>query len=999
MVKPIFSVKLPVRFIFFLLFSIIIYSLREYIALDSFINTPEKIFFPKNEWAIPLFYENLYPAWGYIYFTANFIFTLAVIWLIPSLFRWLFKEKKMLDFLTSTCDYESLNDFEILKKLAYIPFLYVITDIWEGYLNLRLIIKNENNPVPVSDSSLELIGSLKLFFIVASITYMLFLYIVHRVIDRQKGISIVRRLRRFINKILRGNYASILIALIFFYLILNNPQGKILLLQLIHSPFNVLFIFIPLIIIVSLMTLTNTYYINFKYYQKTKLHNQNQNGKYFNWNLLGDKEALHTRSSQANVKRYLTLNYFLMAIVLLINLVTLRYEDVNISWLGYFLSVLIVGSIYFYIWKMNRLLKGADEEFLKRFSFRTSISGIITIASLLAYSILSIISLYNLLSLKIITLIIFFSALAFYISHIILVRRSPNNFSDPITRKIKVLLANDYNFIQLQKLVGLFVLIISITQFFGNFDFFYDSIKSINIVLIYVFLGFWFFYRITSAKIFAIEKNHKKKIALMNLGTLAFIGLVYYSFTSDNKYFTVKLIEFSEQIEKKDTSGIELKTYLERRLTNNDAKNFYLIANEGGGLRANYWSLLVLSKLDSIAKIKGANFFENTLVTSGASGGNIGQSLYNLMQADTTNIIKSTVIDNIGNVDHLASDLYSLCFRRPIIALIPLDLSSNNNIKIIRGDNYASRRYARLAVAKESWVYKASKEKAFKAFWRKAYENNEGRYPLSIINSTHAEYGTEGIGTPLTKENNEAIFNSSVSYLEINHESKLKSISFLDAAFLSNRFPLVSSPAIVPTKGHFIDAGVFDNYGISSILDLMWYIQKKADLDEEWNELWMKLKGKLKLIIISNGRNTYIKNKYDTLRIEKGGRLFNSSNLKGSFGAAVSASAVKEYLTKRAQKLNECVFEEVILIDLPYLLKNGRDDVQKILKIQVQDISLDAKIKSENQEIKRWLKEYNYDYGIYLDPPLGRSLSKPVTDYMKYMAEFVIDKQGAQVFD
>ncbi|NER12442.1 hypothetical protein GWK08_03240 [Leptobacterium flavescens] len=990
------------RFYFFLVCLISIISLGKYIAIDSFIDIPEKIFLPENTWALSIFYDHkeVYPNFGYVYFAVDFLFAFSIFWFIPALYRKVFHQGKM-------------SDFKIYRRLLLLPLVYLLADITEGIFNLVLISTEGMGSGIFSSAPLSAIAGVKIGALLLSILYGLYLYLrdieADRVIDEVRNNTTLSKIKDTLRSVLSGNYATILISLIVFYLILKNNQGNTLLLELVLSPFNMLLGFIPLLILLSLMTLVNSYYMSFGFYSKIKENNPIAERKYFNWNTLDQQEATATRATQGNIKRYLTITYFMMATVLLLNLICQRFDTSNLSWIVYLLSVSIVYAIGRYVWKVNKKLKQLDVvseiEFMKSFSNKALISAILMTSGLILYIVLSLIDQFKFPTPKIVSLVAFFTGASFLMAHIILIRRSTRKFNYAPIQFIKRWMANDGNLIRTQKFLGILVLLVSLYQFFYNTDLFFDHIKSINMILIYVFLGFWLLFVTTSSMVFAIDQNKKKTIAFVNLIVIIILGLFLRSLAFENQYFTTKLVPVSASAPETE-QGISLKTYLEERLASRKGEFFYLVANEGGGLRANYWTLLILHKLEEESRKNGSGFYDNILATSGASGGSIGQSLYNLMQADNSYIIKQEIIDKIGNRDHLSSDLFSLCFRRPITSLIPVDLSENNGIKTIRGDYYASRKYTRMVLGEESPLYSKSTENSFKNFWNEAYTNNQKQYPLTIINSAHVEYGTEGVGSPLFEDENEKIFNGSVSYLGIDYKGNDWSTSFIDAAFLANRFPLISSPAIIPTKGHFMDAGVFDNYGISSLLDLIWYVQKKANEngDDSWKNIWAQLKGRLKLIVIANGRETYIKNKYGDLKTDQGGRLYKSSNLNGSFGAAVSTSAVKEYLTRVGEKMTsdedvDYIFRDIIFIDLPYLLKGGRKDIQQTLRIQLRNSGLEKLVEDENDAILNYFEKAGYDYDIYLDPPLGRSLSRPVANYMKIAADYVLQQKSKDIFD
>lgn len=65
----------------------------------------------------------------------------------------------------------------------------------------------------------------------------------------------------------------------------------------------------------------------------------------------------------------------------------------------------------------------------------------------------------------------------------------------------------------------------------------------------------------------------------------------------------------------------------------------YLIASEGGGIRATAWTSVVLSELD---RVSAGKLWQCTLAVSGVSGGSLGLALYAAYQRDHGNAVKAT---------------------------------------------------------------------------------------------------------------------------------------------------------------------------------------------------------------------------------------------------------------------------------------------------------------------------------------------------------------------
>ena len=220
-------------------------------------------------------------------------------------------------------------------------------------------------------------------------------------------------------------------------------------------------------------------------------------------------------------------------------------------------------------------------------------------------------------------------------------------------------------------------------------------------------------------------------------------------------------------------------------------------------------------------------------------------------------------------------------------------------------------------------------------------------------------------------------------------------MNYVDALFLANRFPFVSPIAKIEEKGNFVDAGVFDNNGLSSLLDIRDYILLKSSeankdsIDRnEWKGIKKELEGKVELIIIQNSKLSYFRDKFDKMVFSDSlGRVESKSNLKGNLSGAASTTAFKNYLyDKLTYDPNSDFFSEVTTISLPYLIEN-KDNLNDAFGGELVG-KLDYRNFIENHDTTL-IKALKLNENFYIEPPLGRVLSKPVKEYMEKAVEYL----------
>ena len=440
--------------------------------------------------------------------------------------------------------------------------------------------------------------------------------------------------------------------------------------------------------------------------------------------------------------------------------------------------------------------------------------------------------------------------------------------------------------------------------------------------------------------------------------------------------------DFIDNLQKKDTTS-----------------PIILIAADGGGLKAATWTMLNLRKLDKMDLYE-----DNVFLMAGASGGSLGQGLYTYMKAqdfDETQI--QNIIDILGNSNFVSGDLTGVMTRWPY-NFIPqikgwkwpgstqdrMEAMAETYFDIIQKEN------GQPTQSSNPWSYSALREVPYNALWTQRDKNEVPHLPVFITNSARAEDGVKAWSHPFKPTS--FIGAGAVDLSSYQLTGKPTSyISFPDALFLTNRFPIMSPAAKIKGKGHFIDAGAVDNSGLETLIQFLTKMKAEAEGGTEQFEAFFKEVERrgIKVISIRNARGRYIEDLYTaqiSSALEKTNR---KSELSAFFGAVVSAGiygkpkVIDEIVyTGEGQKLFS--IRDFLTIDIPFRLAPAMVEnhfFREIEKNTFEEIKED--IVRGNQEI-----DEVYGRPQVVEPALGRLLSKPSQEYMKRMLDhpFLVDQ-------
>lgn len=480
----------------------------------------------------------------------------------------------------------------------------------------------------------------------------------------------------------------------------------------------------------------------------------------------------------------------------------------------------------------------------------------------------------------------------------------------------------------------------------------------------------------TGKKYNAISSKHFYQGFVVVLGLLAFS---YYG----NHYHEVPYRAAEAQAER-----IDLAEYTERFLNRLESGSdstktgrqapVFLIAADGGGLKACYWTMLHLYQLDSLGL-----YNDNVFLTSGASGGNMGLSMYTLLKAKLhgkprTEYLREikAAIDAIGAENFLSGDFTGLITRFPV-NFLP-NLPDWNTSELEDRAEAMARAYYKIAGTPEGpFSYEVNRKAPYSKLW----EHTDYALPLFITNTTRAEDGMRGFVHPLANRD------LAPGMVDLTFNDTL-ALSFPDAAFLSNRFPIMSPAGRIEGRGHFVDAGNSDNSGISTIMHFLRYMQARASGPDSIPVFGRFFDNRpLVLISIRNDKNRFVRDQFyaekDTLN-----RNFRRSELSANSNAAINSGLAGVAYSWDDHLLAEAPARRSVIsnfhrINLPFRLDEA--GVHAALGGELRMTKLDERVESINDAINTALGCKSGEKCFAVAPPLGRLMAKPSLDYMKAM--------------
>ncbi len=277
---------------------------------------------------------------------------------------------------------------------------------------------------------------------------------------------------------------------------------------------------------------------------------------------------------------------------------------------------------------------------------------------------------------------------------------------------------------------------------------------------------------------------------------------------------------------------------------------YFIIAAEGGGIRAAYWTALVLSAFQD----SNANFSRHVLALSGVSGGSLGSAVFaaalheqvqqgafspNAVNKGLKCRLKDSHSITEASVQECTSAVLANDFLSPAVAfmLYPDLVQRFLPIPIPSFD--------RSRALEQSWetawadVFPAQNNSQNNLFAGDFFElwdiNDENKYtvPSLFLNSTWVETGKRVISSNLLIDHQQ--FFDAVDFFDaLNADVRLST-----AVHNSARFTYVSPagrlhPPGKPVWGHLVDGGYFENSGATTAFNILLSINKHINNPEKY---------------------------------------------------------------------------------------------------------------------------------------------------------------------
>ena len=249
----------------------------------------------------------------------------------------------------------------------------------------------------------------------------------------------------------------------------------------------------------------------------------------------------------------------------------------------------------------------------------------------------------------------------------------------------------------------------------------------------------------------------------------------------------------------------------------NDPVPMVLVAAAGGGLRATFWTTSVLGKLERGT----ADFHQHIFAISGISGGALGGVLYasalSQLPQDAEPEVRRSFADKLARAsgqDYLGPVVAALLFPDLIQRFLPVGFLPDRAKAIEQG---WERGYQRVFGDVSCGL-----DTGFRHLWSTTCRQ-EAWLPLVLNNGTHEESGRRVITSPLAMEQDEFqdIFPNSLDFFR-RHDNE--AIAQSTAAHNAARFTYISPAGTLGPdgeNGHVLDGGYFENFGATTLHDLL----------------------------------------------------------------------------------------------------------------------------------------------------------------------------------
>lgn len=259
-----------------------------------------------------------------------------------------------------------------------------------------------------------------------------------------------------------------------------------------------------------------------------------------------------------------------------------------------------------------------------------------------------------------------------------------------------------------------------------------------------------------------------------------------------------------------------------------------LVAAEGGGIRAAYWTALVLGQLhdEALARAAHLDFARNTLAISGVSGGSLGAATYAALVTPQPKMESPQACGEIAELRRRAERILDHDFLSPAVAVMLFPDLFQHFVPVAFINDRAK-------ALERSWQAAWDACEAGERFTQPLQNLWAGgapfATPLLFLNSTVVETGQRMIAAPVPIESH--LFSDALDSRKAIGET----VPLATAVHNSARFTYLSPAGLLKRNNvpreqwlRVVDGGYFENSGavtLAEILDLVLEVAKERSFD------------------------------------------------------------------------------------------------------------------------------------------------------------------------
>jgi hypothetical protein len=298
--------------------------------------------------------------------------------------------------------------------------------------------------------------------------------------------------------------------------------------------------------------------------------------------------------------------------------------------------------------------------------------------------------------------------------------------------------------------------------------------------------------------------GERKRIPVL---TLLLLLAVVSSISNDNHNIRVLNAGGSSDRDSLETALSKWHDQISKKYSDRPEHPLFIVTAEGGGIRAAYWTSIVLGSLQD----KDPSFADHVFAISGVSGGSVGAAVFSALLTDENargQIVQRS--EEMLGQDFLSSAIAAMLYPDFAQRFCPVP------IQLLDRGQWMEKSW------EQAWRETARKhghdDNRFAEGFRSLWKQGNPYVPVLFLNATSVERGNRVIGSNIRINPDEFLASDDL----MNKIAPATDVPLSTAAHLSARFTYVSPAArFVSDNSHAVDGGYFENSAATTGVDIL----------------------------------------------------------------------------------------------------------------------------------------------------------------------------------